>query len=40
MRGALEILDSPEPDFDYDGELPLDAALDPELGDRWLRTDV
>ena len=31
MRGALEILDAQELDFDYEGEMHSDAALDPEL---------
>ncbi|WP_457645748.1 NADP-dependent malic enzyme [Profundibacter sp.] len=31
MRGALEILDSGPRDFDYEGEMHIDAALDPEL---------
>lgn len=31
MRAALEILDSKGVDFDYDGEMSVDAALDPEL---------
>ena len=31
MRGALEILDGQELDFDYEGEMHSDAALDPEL---------
>jgi malate dehydrogenase (oxaloacetate-decarboxylating)(NADP+) len=31
MRGALELLDKMVPDFDYEGEMTVDAALDPEL---------
>ena len=31
MRAAMEILDQREVDFDYEGEMSLDAALDPEL---------
>ena len=31
MRGALEILDSRPRDFTYEGEMHVDAALDPEL---------
>jgi len=31
MRGALEILDHLKPDFEYEGEMHVDAALDPEL---------
>jgi malate dehydrogenase (oxaloacetate-decarboxylating)(NADP+) len=34
MRAALEILDRREPDFAYEGEMHVDAALDPELRDR------
>lgn len=34
MRGALEILDSQGLDFQYEGEMHTDAALDPELRDR------
>ncbi len=34
MRGALEILDSKKLDFDYEGEMHSDAALDPELRKR------
>jgi malate dehydrogenase (oxaloacetate-decarboxylating)(NADP+) len=34
MRAALEILDSREPGFDYEGEMSADAALDPELRSR------
>jgi malate dehydrogenase (oxaloacetate-decarboxylating)(NADP+) len=31
MRAALEILDAREVDFEYEGEMSADAALDPEL---------
>jgi malate dehydrogenase (oxaloacetate-decarboxylating)(NADP+) len=31
MRAAMEILDNREVDFDYEGEMNVDAALDPEL---------
>ena len=31
MRAALEILDAREANFDYEGEMSADAALDPEL---------
>ncbi|NTT85425.1 NADP-dependent malic enzyme [Tabrizicola fusiformis] len=34
MRAALEILDSREVEFDYEGEMSVDAALDPELRQR------
>ena len=34
MRTAMEIMDARECDFDYEGEMSLDAALDPELRDR------
>ena len=36
MRAALEILDARNPDFAYEGEMHLDAALDPEIRDRLL----
>ena len=36
MRAALEILDSEPRDFCYEGEMNIDAALDPELRDRLL----
>ncbi|MGR3464934.1 NADP-dependent malic enzyme [Limimaricola sp.] len=36
MRAALEILDSQERDFAYEGEMHVDAALDPELRARNL----
>ncbi len=34
MRGALEILDQHDVDFEYEGEMQTDAALDPELRER------
>jgi malate dehydrogenase (oxaloacetate-decarboxylating)(NADP+) len=34
MRAALELLEAREPDFEYEGEMHVDAALDPELRDR------
>ncbi|MCO4847266.1 MAG: NADP-dependent malic enzyme [Yoonia sp.] len=34
MRGAMEILDSVPRDFDYEGEMQLDAALDVDLRNR------
>ena len=34
MRAAMDILDDREVDFAYEGEMSLDAALDPELRDR------
>ncbi|AVO39814.1 NADP-dependent malic enzyme [Pukyongiella litopenaei] len=36
MRGALEILDGKARDFEYEGEMHTDAALDPELRERLL----
>ena len=36
MRGAMEILHARGVDFDYEGEMTLDAALDPELRARLL----
>lgn len=36
MRGALEILDSEKRDFEYEGEMHTDAALDPELRERLM----
>ncbi len=36
MRGALEILDREARDFEYEGEMHTDAALDPELRERLL----
>ena len=34
MRAALALLDSCEADFTYDGEMHVDAALDPEVRER------
>ncbi len=34
MRAALELLDLREPDFCYEGEMNVDAALDPALRER------
>ncbi len=34
MRAALALLDSAPRDFAYEGEMHIDAALDPELRDR------
>ena len=34
MRAALDILDNEERDFCYEGEMHIDAALDPELRER------
>ncbi|WP_204113825.1 NADP-dependent malic enzyme [Shimia biformata] len=34
MRDALELLDQQEMDFEYEGEMQTDAALDPELRER------
>ncbi|PWE33701.1 NADP-dependent malic enzyme [Maritimibacter sp. 55A14] len=34
MRGAMELLDRMEPNFEYEGEMATDAALDPELRGR------
>ncbi|MBE1292828.1 MAG: NADP-dependent malic enzyme [Shimia sp.] len=34
MRGALELLDQNDYDFEYEGEMHTDAALDPELRER------
>jgi malate dehydrogenase (oxaloacetate-decarboxylating)(NADP+) len=34
MRGALEILDAEERNFEYEGEMHTDAALDPDLRER------
>jgi len=34
MRAALELLEAREPDFEYEGEMHVDAALDPILRDR------
>ncbi|NBB97198.1 MAG: NADP-dependent malic enzyme [Alphaproteobacteria bacterium] len=36
MRAAMEILDGMGVDFDYEGEMHVDAALDPELRARLL----
>ncbi|MGB1236342.1 MAG: phosphate acyltransferase, partial [Planktomarina sp.] len=36
MRGALEILDAASCDFEYEGEMHTDAALDPALREREL----
>ncbi len=36
MRAALELLDEEPRDFCYEGEMNLDAALDPELRERLL----
>ena len=36
MRAALELLDAHEPDFQYEGEMNVDAALDQGLRDRLL----
>ena len=34
MRGALAILEAAKPDFEYEGEMHTDAALDPVLRER------
>ncbi|WBU65305.1 NADP-dependent malic enzyme [Paracoccus aerodenitrificans] len=34
MRAAMEILDAMDLDFEYEGEMPADVALDPELRER------
>jgi len=34
MRAALEMLDQREPDFAYEGEMHIDAALDQDIRDR------
>ncbi len=34
MRQALELLDAREPDFCYEGEMNIDAALDQSIRDR------
>ena len=34
MRDAINILDNLDLDFEYEGEMPLDVALDPELRER------
>ncbi|MDM7932980.1 NADP-dependent malic enzyme [Tabrizicola sp.] len=36
MRAALEMLDAREPDFAYEGEMNIDAALDQSIRDRLL----
>ena len=36
MREALDILDASKPNFVYEGEMPFDAALDPEFRRRLL----
>jgi len=36
MRAALAILDSQDLDFIYEGEMPIDAALDPEIRERMM----
>ncbi len=36
MRDALELLDAREPDFSYEGEMNIDAALDQSLRDRLM----
>jgi len=36
MRAALDILDQSKPDFIYEGEMPVDAALDPVIRERLL----
>jgi malate dehydrogenase (oxaloacetate-decarboxylating)(NADP+) len=36
MRAAMAILDAREPDFAYEGEMHVDAALDPEIRERLL----
>ena len=36
MREAIEILDSEDRDFEYEGEMHTDTALDPELRERIL----
>jgi malate dehydrogenase (oxaloacetate-decarboxylating)(NADP+) len=36
MRAAMNLLDGREPDFAYEGEMHVDAALDPEIRDRLL----
>jgi malate dehydrogenase (oxaloacetate-decarboxylating)(NADP+) len=36
MREALELLDAREPDFAYEGEMNIDAALDQSIRDRLL----
>ena len=36
MRGALDLLDRAARDFEYEGEMHTDAALDPEMRERLL----
>ena len=36
MRGALAMLDAQNLDFTYEGEMPIDAALDPVIRARML----
>ena len=36
MRAALEMLDMRQPDFAYEGEMHIDAALDPNIRERLL----
>ncbi|MEM8748779.1 MAG: NADP-dependent malic enzyme [Pseudomonadota bacterium] len=36
MRAALTLLDAQNLDFIYEGEMPVDAALDPQIRDRML----
>ena len=36
MRAALSLLDEKDLDFIYEGEMPVDAALDPETRDRMM----
>jgi malate dehydrogenase (oxaloacetate-decarboxylating)(NADP+) len=36
MRAAVDLLDRREPDFAYEGEMHVDAALDPEIRERLL----
>ncbi|MEL6966137.1 MAG: NADP-dependent malic enzyme [Pseudomonadota bacterium] len=36
MRAALALLDAQDLDFTYEGEMPVDAALDPEIRERLL----
>ena len=38
MRAALELLDARGTDFAYEGEMHIDAALDPTLRDASFRT--
>lgn len=38
MRGALDILDNGYRDFEYDGEMHVDAALDPRVRSRVLES--